>query len=381
MTGLVYPARFVGFCRIILVLHRIYNCVRKVRCVLNKMVSIIVPVYNAERYIEECLKSIQAQTWNNLEVLVINDGSTDRSRLIVETFVKSDARFHLLTSDHKGPSTARNKGVEAATGEFLTFIDADDCVKPDFIKKMVEAIGEAELCVSGYTLWEEETDKRTRFSCPDITLILPQDADKLPDYERILGYVAWKLYRRELFVANHVFFPEALKFGEDTICFFKYLSCIRNINIIDDTGYIYRRHGKETLVGMSNHKADIKPRFLAEIDKLYRDDRYRNIRRLISFWESMVFVDICKQNCYIRKRYADRRSYFLRTVDRYHLREKYKIVKTNSKGMRSVKFAVMTHMYLPLDILIRVWGRYRGWDEDYRKHSGHVEVNGVSDVF
>ena len=89
------------------------------------MISVIVPVYNVEKYLEECLDSIQNQTYSDIEVILVNDGSTDTSKDICEEYCKQDSRFKLINQANQGQSVARNNGVAASTGEFFAFVDSD----------------------------------------------------------------------------------------------------------------------------------------------------------------------------------------------------------------------------------------------------------------
>ena len=88
------------------------------------MISVIIPVYNVENYLEECLNSVQTQTYTNIEVILVNDGSTDNSKMICERYCQEDSRFHLISQTNQGQSVARNVGVEVSTGEFIAFVDS-----------------------------------------------------------------------------------------------------------------------------------------------------------------------------------------------------------------------------------------------------------------
>ena len=99
------------------------------------MISIIIPVYNAENYLEECLNSVQNQTYTNIEVILVNDGSTDNSKHICERFCQEDIRFHLLNQENQGQSFTRNTGVAASTGEFIAFVDSDDVIKANYLEE------------------------------------------------------------------------------------------------------------------------------------------------------------------------------------------------------------------------------------------------------
>ena len=122
----------------------------------EKKVSVIVPVYNKESCLSDCLSSMLRQTWKETEIIAVNDGSTDGSRGIIDGFAEQDSRVIPLHIPHGGVSSARNAGIRAASGEFLAFVDADDRIEPDYIQNMVLAIGDADLCISGYKAWNPQ---------------------------------------------------------------------------------------------------------------------------------------------------------------------------------------------------------------------------------
>src|SRR5919199_728512 len=103
-------------------------------------VSVVVPIYNVEPYLRSCLDSLAAQTYTDLEVVMVNDGSTDRSAEIADAFSARDPRFRLLEQPNRGLSAARNTGIDAASGEFLAFVDSDDIVAPAAYELLVGAL-------------------------------------------------------------------------------------------------------------------------------------------------------------------------------------------------------------------------------------------------
>ena len=107
-------------------------------------VSVIIPVYNSEKYVEKCICSVMVQTLPELEIIIINDGSIDESGKILRKLAQKDSRIILLEQENKGVAAARNLGVEKATGKYLTFVDGDDYLQEDYIEKM-------------YSLAEKET--------------------------------------------------------------------------------------------------------------------------------------------------------------------------------------------------------------------------------
>lgn len=104
----------------------------------SPLVSIIVPVYNNSKYLDKCIKSIINQTYKNLEIILVNDGSTDNSDKIIKSYTKKDSRIKTIYQKNAGQSAARNQGLKIATGDYISFVDADDEVKPEFIEKLLE---------------------------------------------------------------------------------------------------------------------------------------------------------------------------------------------------------------------------------------------------
>ena len=101
------------------------------------MISVIVPVYNAEEYLEECLESIKNQTYTNIEVILVNDGSTDGSKEICEQYCEKDNRFKLVNQENQGQSVARNLGVAESVGQFIMFVDSDDVVRENIVEVLL----------------------------------------------------------------------------------------------------------------------------------------------------------------------------------------------------------------------------------------------------
>ena len=103
----------------------------------NPRISVIVPVYNVEQYLPRCVESILAQTYENLEILLVDDGTKDNSGAICDAYARQDARVKAIHKKNGGLSSARNAGIDAATGEYLSFVDSDDWIEPDMYEKMM----------------------------------------------------------------------------------------------------------------------------------------------------------------------------------------------------------------------------------------------------
>ena len=129
---------------------------------MNPRVSIIIPVYNVKKYLPECLDSVLNQSYKNLEIILVDDGSTDGSEKIVDEYKKKDQRIVVVHQKNQGQSGARNTGVKKATGDFVSFIDGDDQIKPSFIKELIKSIeqnGSLAVCGMEYKRLKENSVK------------------------------------------------------------------------------------------------------------------------------------------------------------------------------------------------------------------------------
>lgn len=206
----------------------------------DKLVTVIVPVYNVEKYIKECLDSILQQTYKNLEVIVIDDGSPDNSVSIVKEIKQQDSRVTLISKENRGVSSARNVGLDNANGEYVVFVDADDFLAKDAIKYMmwlVEKTG-AEFCLSEncYTRRNEKQVEKDHV----ITLSSEKAVALLISPKVIVG--CWnKIYNRNFLIKNHIRFSESLFYGEGlnfiTVCAMKSM----NVGVGNRKTYYYRR--------------------------------------------------------------------------------------------------------------------------------------------
>ena len=204
------------------------------------MISVIIPVYNVENYLEECLKSVQTQTYTNIEVILVNDGSTDKSKLICERYCKEDRRFQLLNQENQGLSAARNNGVASSTGEFIAFVDSDDIILPNYLETLIHYMtDEIDIVESQFTLSKKEfLDERFK----ELTILFEGNSEEavkiFPKHVLNVNAVT-KLYRRSIVEA--VPYIDGVIF-EDVYCGIGMLKYIRKIIKIDYKGYYYRQH-------------------------------------------------------------------------------------------------------------------------------------------
>ena len=217
----------------------------------NKMISIIVPVYNVESYLKECLESIRQQTFTDIEVILVNDGSTDGSREICERYCEKDIRFRLINQENQGQSVARNRGVKESVGQFIMFVDSDDVINTNVLEVLLPYM-KTDVDIVECRM----TRKKEEFFLNKTSTIVFEGNSK----EAILNCIAFKevkycafkkLYRRE--IVEKIPFLEGYIY-EDVFTGINYLKHIRKIVVIDYIGYYYRVRANSTMTKSFNEK-------------------------------------------------------------------------------------------------------------------------------
>lgn len=185
----------------------------------NIKVSIIVPAYNVENYIERTLTSIINQTFKYFELIVVNDGSTDRTLKIIEdTLVNSSVNYKIINQSNGGVSNARNKGIKSAEGDYIFFLDGDDFIREDCIEKLYTALTHNE-CDAAYTNYIKITNDGEEIHNPQIDLpntSSPEYLMKLEATMTITFSFCQLMYKRSILIENNLLFNPQMKYGEDT---------------------------------------------------------------------------------------------------------------------------------------------------------------------
>lgn len=206
---------------------------------MKDLVSIIVPVYKAEKYIDDCIKSLVSQTYSNIEIILVDDGSPDNSRLKCYNWRQKDNRIILVTQNNLGVSSARNCGIEYASGKWIIFVDADDVIVPDLVERLVQVSFEKAIntVVCEYKMFKGDKIPKENKECFKGTSIIPTaEIKKLRK-----GYFCWGiLFDKEIVDTNHIRFAPELCNLEDVYFVSIYCSFIKNAAYVDGKGYWYR---------------------------------------------------------------------------------------------------------------------------------------------
>ncbi|MFC7346648.1 glycosyltransferase family 2 protein [Chryseobacterium zhengzhouense] len=201
------------------------------------LISVIVPVYNSAQYLEKCIDSILSQTYGNLELILVNDGSTDSSQNLIESFSKQDKRIVSINKSNTGVSDSRNAGINAASGEAICFIDSDDWIENDYLEIFVNNYKDNKTLLIQNLKRNGRTINKYSYKYYDIKA----ETEALFNDNNLLysgGPVA-KFYDRITILQNNILFNRNVSYGEDLIFFLDYIKHVKYIHFLDYAKYHY----------------------------------------------------------------------------------------------------------------------------------------------
>lgn len=228
----------------------------------NIKISVVIPVYNVEKYLSECIDSLINQTLKEVEIICVDDGSTDNSPQILDEYAKKDTRIKVFHQENKGVSVARNDGIKKVQGEYLTFVDSDDWLELNALEVLYNTAKKRKsdvLLFSFYSYYPNKLEKNNRL-VPLKNIIKDSNTTFLESYKYILDTPmgTWaKLYKTNLIQDNEIKFPPNIQCSEDRPFYIQ--SCInaKNISVLDEPFYYYRRDISQSLTqGNSNSVSD-----------------------------------------------------------------------------------------------------------------------------
>ena len=228
----------------------------------EEKISIVIPAFNCEKTIGRCLDSALAQTWSNTEIIAVDDGSTDQTGSILDTYQKEHGNIRVIHQENSGVAAARNAGIKAAEGVWLVTLDADDYIDPEMLKAMHDAAAaaDAQLCICGFRMvYEEDKRKEVRQLAEDFEGDLAEllNTVLLPLYDRqLLNNQNNKLYRLDLIREHEIFYDPAMQINEDLWFSLTYLRYCREIAVLKRPFLNYTQHKDgESLVSRFHENA------------------------------------------------------------------------------------------------------------------------------
>ncbi len=229
------------------------------------ILSVIVPVYGVEQYIEQCITSLLIQTYSNLEIILVDDGSKGKEGEICDLFAQKDSRIKVIHKENAGLVAARKSGIKAATADYVTFVDGDDFVAKDYYKEIMNWVikERPDLVAVGFTRYRSEEDSSVYVQSMDSGIYEGERLDYLKNntnckdacyYDYSIFPSTWsKVYKRKNLIRNAMTVPEKIRVGEDSAFSFPYILSSEKV-IVDNsiTGYYYRE-----VLGSMSRKPDM----------------------------------------------------------------------------------------------------------------------------
>lgn len=328
-------------------------------CENSCKISVIVPIYNVEKYLPHCIESILAQTFTDFELLLVDDGSTDGSGWICDTYAQTDSRVKFFHTENKGVSAARNLGIKEASADWICFVDSDDWVEDDYLSSFCyETVFDNKCIVCQRVCLELEKlicEKFTLFSYSDIKIKSPfkEDVILCSEFLEKDVFVFAKLFKKDILTTHNIFFNESLSICEDVVFLHTYLLYIEEICLCSSACYHHiernimslskKFHSSEELVVASNEMLATTGLLL----KKFQIHDIKTVRRLYTLYGLSsfytAFINVNKENySLIFTELKKRRKYFIKYYLPFTLKQKI-FVKLFSSNLfhRKIIFAIL----------------------------------------
>ena len=322
------------------------------------MISVIIPIYNVEDYLEECLDSVKNQTYTDIEVILVNDGSIDNSQAICELYCEQDSRFHLINQENQGQSAARNHGVNASIGELITFVDSDDVISTKYLEVLNNYMNEdIDIVECNYRATRSVFNKLKK--AENIQILFEDNSEESVinscNYGASYSPVC-KLYRRKL-LEDFPFLTGVIY--EDIYHGVGVLKFIRKMVRLDYVGYYYRKRSNSTI-----HKQFSKKNLdlFTCCDKLV--DLFTSDEKLISYiGKFLVQIVTTHHKDYIKKDNPYQKLYEEKLRKYIKLVEKSPEVTRSSKMVRMYQLAPKLYLRYTFPIVNRIWRKMNSLKE------------------
>ena len=253
---------------------------------MDKLVSIILPVYGVEKYLPECVDSLLRQTYKNLEIILVDDASPDNCGAICDSYAARDSRVRVIHKENGGAASARNAGLDAARGDYICFVDSDDTVEPDYVQTLLETLGDGDIAMCGFYFHSRSSSQ------PEI--VAPGSYDRIGFMKRFLEdwrcALLWnKIFRRE--IIGDLRMEEGHRVDDE---FFTYQVALnsRRVTVTDKCLYHYRMR----ISSVMHDDGAVKQRMM--LDRIsYITTRYETVARALPELKKVYFSDAADTLC------------------------------------------------------------------------------------
>ncbi len=307
---------------------------------LQEKITIIVPIYNVEKYLEECIKSIISQTYNNLEILLIDDGSTDDSAKICIKFEKQDKRIKYIYQNNSGVSVARNIGIKLAKGKYIAFVDGDDSLEQDMISSLYNLIINCQypLVMCGHYLYDShQKQEQYIFSKSEMIDTNKRKKEILTKINYSLGVPWGKLYKKNFLIDNKIFFKENLKRMQDTIFNLEVFELCGKFMYLKKPLYNYRFSQNSACNKFSPDFDDTSNKVLQSLKEylqkynLWEDYKYIYYTKEFTLYMELIRLKYVQELCHI--------NYFQKIKEIRQKKFNYDLIDLNSMISKKDKLA------------------------------------------
>ncbi len=322
---------------------------------MTPLISVIIPVYNVEKYIQASISSIIEQSYKNIEIILVNDGSTDESGRICDTFAEKDSRIRVIHKANSGVSAARNTGIEAASGDYICFVDSDDYVTPDYVKHMYDTAVKynADITTSNqYKIWDNgKTVELFKRNEPYGTVNLKSGIETLSDMlygKTCYATCCCKLYKKEIF--SEIRFPE-YRMGEDSFTMYKCFLKAESVAHLYQPDYYYVQHESSAMHSVDYSKfydyIQLSDAFMRIVSNDYPELFLPAVNRLIenNFW---VYMKMRTQP----KKYHNELNHIIKNIKTFR---KY-VLKDNNVSLRTRTACLLS--FFGMNILNKIYDNF-----------------------
>lgn len=277
--------------------------------------SIVVPVYNVENYLGECLESVFKQSFQDYEIICVNDGSTDNSLSILEKYKTKHNNIRIVNQTNHGLGYARNVGIEMASGDYVAFLDSDDFIHKDMFLDMVNCIekNNADICISNPYIYEHNNGVRYPYrKMLDFYRLSLLGCFKAIDYPIVFSYIAaWdKIYKRSFLLKNNIRFP-INRIYEDALFTYQVLAYAKGVCAVKDCYYFYRKNSGISITDKEKINDNYKKDFLTNSKEIKDFLKKMNIYDTVS----SVFIKYVFHDGLFHHAYATTKVFFKEFFD------------------------------------------------------------------
>lgn len=321
---------------------------------MNGLVSIIVPVFNTEVYLIRCIESLLQQSYNDIEIILVNDGSTDKSRDICLNYSETQQNIYYLEQENSGVSSARNRGIDASNGKYIVFVDSDDYVHERYIELLVDGMNDSNLSICGYYKVNETNDvissnlkgerRRKKFTTEEFCKYL-----FYLDEFNYQGYLFNKMFLSEIILEKHIHFAQEISYNEDRLFVLEYLMFCKGLKYCDTPYYYYLQHSDSAMA--KNSQMSSQKRF-SEIVAFQQMIQMMKKNKLDSVCYAIFdgYNALCGKYCDFDKR---EQVIGKRMMNKWL----FCIIFSNKLSRKDKLKAVIRYLYIKLKFIIRAISR------------------------